>query len=274
MSTTIHEFAPSRALAPYVELIWEASFNTVSDPLLQLKVVPNGFLELIIHVSDRHCQLARRGIWIPSPDYTIIGLHTEPYEVRFSGEVRVTAIRIKPEAVRNLFGIPASEFHRQYEDMEMVLGAGFRSFCSKLIETELQSHRLDLIEVWLLGRLERNGLPLTYVNHAAEMIRDVDGYIGVEDLCSRVYISKRQLEREFRRQVGITPKMYMRIARLNAVHRVLQTQDVQDLSRIAYRYGYADQSHFIRDFREFTGERPGLFVKNREDFIVNVQSAC
>jgi AraC-like DNA-binding protein len=269
MSVIMNEILPSAALSPYVEHFWEARFNTGSDPELSLKVVPNGFVELILHISERHCRLSKNGIWIPSPDYTIIGLYTEPYEVRFRGEVKTLGIRIKPEAVRNLFGIAASEFHRQYEDMEMVRGAGFRSFCCKLLAAGSQAYRIDLIEAWLLGRLESSAVPFTYVNHAAEIIRASDGYIRIEDLCSRVYISRRQLEREFRQRTGITPKMYMRIARLNAAHRFLQKQDVHDFSRLAFRCGYADQSHFIRDFREFTGERPGLYVKNRDEYIVN-----
>lgn len=65
----------------------------------------------------------------------------------------------------------------------------------------------------------------------------------------------------------------MRISRLNAVHQLLDRNTALDLTSVAHHCGYADQSHFIRDFKSFTGERPGLFIKNESEYIVNAHSA-
>lgn len=136
----MNKIRPSAAISPYVEHIWEARFNTDSDPELSLKVVPNGFVELILHISERHCLLSRNGIWIPSPDYTIIGLFTEPYEVRSRGEVKTLGIRIKPEAVRNLsVGIGIS---KKNPDLTCIFtigltGSEFHYFSSIILPVEM-----------------------------------------------------------------------------------------------------------------------------------------
>lgn len=269
MAIQITAYKPSEFLQPFVEVFWEGDFNLEQEPELMQRVVPNGFVELIIHRSDDHCYLPDRNLWSPSPDYTIIGLYTRPYEVRFRNLVNIFGIRFKPEGIYNLFGIPASVFTESYEDMELVLGKRFRNYCSELRDVARTDRRLKLTERYLLGQLENNHPELTYVNRAAEMIRRSEGFEKIGELPEKVYVSLRQLEREFKQKIGTTPKRYMRIARLNEVHRKLEEQQELALTDVAFDCGYADQAHFIRDFKGIMGVKPTLFVKNRELFIVN-----
>ncbi|HKK47418.1 MAG TPA: helix-turn-helix domain-containing protein [Balneolaceae bacterium] len=267
------EYKPSQNLVPYVEFFWDGQFNINQESLLSQKVVPNGYIELIIHTSELHCHLSKHGLWSSSPDYTIIGLFTSPYEVRFRDKVNVFGIRFKPEAIYNLFGIPASEFYQQYEDMELVLGTDFQLFCSKLREAKTIENKIEHAETYLIQSLQRQKKPLTYVNHAAEIIRNTHGFIQVEELYHKVFISLRQLQRQFKIKVGISPKMYMRISRLNAVQQLLEEKGLLNYTHIAFICGYADQAHFIRDFKSIIGERPGLFTTNSAEYIVNANTA-
>jgi len=109
---------------------------------------------------------------------------------------------------------------------------------------------------------------MSYVNRAAELIRHSKG-IRIEDLPNLIFISKRQLEREFKSKVGISPKHYLRITRINEVVRLLDDNHTTDLSSVAYQCGYFDQAHFINDFKRITGEKPTIFVKGRNRFIAN-----
>lgn len=272
MSVQIKEYEPSEQLHPFVEFFWEGKFNLNGATTLYQKVVPNGFVELVIHPSDSHCYLPIKEGWSSSPDYTIIGLYTRPYEVQFPEYVNVFGIRFKPEGIYNLFGIPASVFSDRYEDMELVLGREFKEYCSKLRETPDLATRLDLTTNYLLKKLDENSPELTYVNRAAEMIRRSEGFNQIDELPDKVYISLRQLEREFNKKIGITPKRYMRIARLNEVHRKLEKEELE-LTKVAFDCGYADQAHFIRDFKSIMGVIPTLFTKNRHQFIVNSNAA-
>ncbi len=269
MSVQITEFKPSNELQPFVEFFWEGKFNINGTNTLSQLVVPNGFVELVIHPSNSHCYLPNKNGWSSSPDYTIIGLYTKPYEVQFPKHVNVFGIRFKPEGIYNLFGIPASVFSERYEDMELVLGKEFQEYCSKLKESSDITEKLNITTKYLSKKLEENHRDLTYLNRAAEMIRKSGGFEKVETLPDKVYISLRQLEREFKQKVGITPKRYMRISRLNEVHRRLEEEQELELTNIAFACGYADQAHFIRDFKNIMGVNPTLFVKNRHQFIVN-----
>jgi len=92
----------------------------------------------------------------------------------------------------------------------------------------------------------------------------------VEDLRGKVFISRRQLEREFREKIGLTPKQYMRIARLNAINRYLLSGSNLNLGSLSLEAGFADQAHLCREFKTFAGLPPAKFIESLEQFIVNV----
>lgn len=269
MSVKITEYKLSPPLSSFVEFCWEGDFNTTSEPLLSQLVVPNGFVELIIHQSDSHCDLLAENSWRQSPDYTIIGLYTRPYEVQFRYHVNVFGIRFKPEGIYNMFGIPASLFSERFDDMESVLGSDFREFCSKLRDAKQISQKLMLTRNYLLKQLQKHYPEKTYINRAADLIRQPESIVKIEELPGKVYISLRQLEREFKLKVGVTPKQYMRIARINAINRYLQTNTEMNLGELSHETGFSDQAHLCREFKLFSGLPPAKFMESVENYIVN-----
>jgi AraC-like DNA-binding protein len=269
MNIQINEFAPCELLRPFVEFFWKGRFNKDSDGTLRQQVVPNGYVELVIHLSDLHCDLYKNGEWSQSPDYTVIGMHTQRYEVHFGSEVSVFGIRFKPEGFQDIFGVPAAAFGNTFDDMSHVSGKVFREFCEKIRSMTNLHAMLQLSELFLLKQLARHRLQDNYVGRAAELIRQSRGFIRIDELSKKVFVSERQLERMFRQKLGVSPKYYIRMARLNEVHRLFESGFSLNLTQLSYECGYADQAHFIRDFSAFMGIRPKFFVKNRADFIVN-----
>jgi AraC-like DNA-binding protein len=266
MDDFVIEHEPGKDLKPFVELFWEGSFNSKSSGRQSMRMIPNGCLDLIIHLNDIHCDLQEINAWYQSPDYMLIGLFTKPYEVQFGDHVKVFSIRFKPEGIYNIFGVPASLFKERFEDMSLVLGREFEDFSHRLREERTIPLMIKRAEEYLRKVLEKNKADLSYVNHAAEIIRTCKG-IRIEDLPKRVYISQRQLEREFKYKIGISPKHYLRITRINEVMRLIGENQTMDLTTVAYQCGYFDQSHFIHDFKKITGSNPTLFIKNRESYM-------
>jgi len=270
MSVEITEYNPSPPLDSFVEFFWSGEFNTTYEPRLSQLVVPNGFVELVIHLSDHHCDLQSGSKWGQSPDFTIIGLYTRPYEVQFRSHVRTFGVRFKPEGVYNLFGISASLFSERFDDMESVLGSHFRNYCSRLRESGDIAQKLNLTHQYLLKQLQNHYPEKTYLNRAADLIRHDNFTSKVDELPGKVYISRRQLEREFKEKIGMTPKQYMRIARLNAINRYLQSGGEIHLGSLSLEAGFSDQAHLCREFKTFAGLPPAKFMESVERFIVNV----
>ncbi|MBC2840083.1 response regulator transcription factor [Robiginitalea sp. SC105] len=266
MNNLIIEYLPCQKLRPFLELYWEGSFNADASGRISMQTVPNGCLELIFHLNDLHCDLEKDHTWSQSPDYMVIGLHTKPYEVRFKNFVKVFSIRFKPEGLYGIFGVPASELKDTYHDMALILGDRFMDFSNRLKEEKSVVSMIRQTEQFLLKNLMDSKIDMNYINVAAELIRNKKG-VKIEDLPGQVCISQRQLEREFKNKVGISPKHYLRIIRINEVLRLLKGNKAIDLTSVAYHCGYYDQAHFINDFKNITGEKPGIFVRDKGQFI-------
>jgi len=86
-----------------------------------MQMIPNGCLELIFHLNNLHCDLQNDNTWSQTPDYMIIGLFIQPYEVQFKNHVKVFAIRFKPEGIYNVFGVPASVLKERFEGSVQLL---------------------------------------------------------------------------------------------------------------------------------------------------------
>ncbi|NNC35135.1 MAG: AraC family transcriptional regulator [Croceitalea sp.] len=268
MNSLLNEHMPCQQLKPFVELFWEGSFNLNATRPFSMQMIPTGCMELIIHLNDLHCDLEKDTTWSQSPDYMIMGLYTKPYEIRFKDFVNVFAIRLKPEGIYNIFGVPASLLMDRYEDMSLILGKEFVEYSHRIRQETSIHSMIRLTENYLIANLLKNKIDLNYVNLAANLIRRSKG-VKVKDLSNRLNISKRQLEREFKEKIGISPKHYLRIIRINEVLRLLNKDQVIDLTSVAYHCGYYDQSHFINDFKRITGQKPTIFIKKRGQFICN-----
>ncbi|MDF9800028.1 AraC-like DNA-binding protein [Catalinimonas alkaloidigena] len=267
MNFSLQEYPPSALLSPFVECYWKGAFNLNAEGAVSFQMVPNACLELIIHLDDLRCNFPGTEDWVQTPDYMIIGLITQPHEIRFPSTVPVFTIRFKPEALYHLFRFNGSEIIETYEDMTLLLGNDIRDFCHQIREESQVERMIQRAENYLLKKLEKRKGEPGYVNQAAELIRNSQ-HINIRDISDHVCVSQRQLERKFREVVGVSPKHYLRLTRMNRVMRVLEQNRSLSLSSVAYYCGYFDQAHFIKDFKRITGLNPTFFHKERQKFIV------
>jgi AraC-like DNA-binding protein len=87
----------------------------------------------------------------------------------------------------------------------------------------------------------------------------------VRDLASHFNLSERQFERKFSEYAGMSPKRFMRIVRFENACNLYRNKLEKSLTEIAYECGYFDQSHFIRDFKTFSGYEPGQYFRGHAE---------
>ena len=131
------------------------------------------------------------------------------------------------------------------------------ALAERVFECEDNNECVNRIEEWLLVRLACNFDHTDYGIkriHAAIKEICIHTHNTVEELSSICCLSKKQFEREFNTLVGMNPKEYIRIVRLQKALALLQ-QKRNDINhaQIAYASGYADQSHYIREFKRLSG---------------------
>jgi AraC-like DNA-binding protein len=129
----------------------------------------------------------------------------------------------------------------------------------QLMETGENAGRVEVVERFLLGRLRSEATPDPVTEIAAAHIRKRHGAVRIEQLARVMNLSLSALERRFRKTVGASPRKFASIVRMRHVLRLQRAGG--SLIEIAHRAGYCDQSHFIKDFKSFTGLAPESFFE-------------
>jgi AraC-like DNA-binding protein len=138
-----------------------------------------------------------------------------------------------------------------------LLGDGARALRQRLLETPGVRARLELVEGWLLARLQRGRPTHPVTRWAVERIERTAGRLRVEELAAGCGLSRQRVHELFREQVGLGPKVLARIHRFHRALELLRGSREVPWAALAADCGYYDQSHLIRDVRAFAGCAPG-----------------
>jgi AraC-like DNA-binding protein len=181
-------------------------------------------------------------------------------------------VRFKPGGISAFTKLPVSDLLNQVIPAEDVLGTSLKVWEDMLREKKNDAGRIYLLEELMMQIAKDTTAEWTSVISAVECIRKNDSN-SVRDLCNESGSYYKKLERSFLKHVGYTPKNYCRIVRFNRAVRQVHV-DKQLLTSVCYDCGYYDQSHFIKDFRQFTGTTPKHFRTENHSiagFLINHQ---
>ena len=128
----------------------------------------------------------------------------------------------------------------------------------KLVRAADNPQRIAIIEAFLCSRMREHTIDRLVIR-AIRNIRDSGGTVRIKTLAEDLNISLDPFEKRFRRIVGATPKQFSAIVRFRSL--LDSYDDTESLTEAAYRIGYFDQAHFIKDFRSFTGHSPTTFFE-------------
>ena len=109
------------------------------------------------------------------------------------------------------------------------------------------------------------------IESTLDLIFNSKGMATVTEMTTIAGVGERQLERLFKKYVGLSPKYYARIIRFNYIFQLIKSKN-SSWTEIVYQSGYYDQSHFIRNFKAFTGEDPSSYFfeeNNMANFFLN-----
>jgi AraC-like DNA-binding protein len=266
MNVQIREYKPHSLLQDHILCYWEGSFLPGNELLTQT-VVPGGYIDLVVHLSDAYCQLVTNNEWQTSPVYTCIGLWDKAYQVRFPHHVSTFGIRFYPESVEQFFKVPVRLFINSAIDSSLFSNQPLTGICHKVREATSTKERIAILNDFLLKQVNTQEDTFSYIAKAAKIIRQGADNLTIEDISRKSFISRRQLERGFKKRIGLSPKLYMRISRLNKVQEAFSGNQEENLTKLSYTLGYADQAHFTRDFKQFTGRTPGQYVNQKDNYL-------
>ncbi len=175
---------------------------------------------------------------------------------------KVLHVIFRPYGAYKLLGIPQDASFEEHGTSLSVLLADKINPLLKMIEDagDHVSWVIHLVNKWLEHQLTTNEyLDITRISHACSFIAANQGCISIEKLAQEICLSKRVLEYKFKEQVGVSPKLYSRIIRFNALLSDIKSNTFKDWQELALHYKYFDQAHFIKVFKRFSGSSPAHY---------------
>lgn len=221
------------------------------------KIIPDGYCEFIFHYGAPY-RVNMKGDWTLQSPALFASQLTSHFFLENTGHTGILGVKLEPAAAHTLLGIDLSSYTDQVTPLKE-LGLDFPEV---LMDPKVSvSERMTRAESWMTGLIRNNRYPIDRVDRGLQLMRANYGDVDIEALCGEIGVSRRHFEREFKKVVGLTPKRYCRIIRFNYIFEIMKNRDASWID-VALQSGHFDQSHFIKNFKEFTGEEPSQYGFN------------
>jgi len=242
-----------------------------SDPLLNT-ILPGTAVSVVMNFGERWAAGRSLATSALLPQCAIVGPVTRARILRIG--TRVDAIGAVLSAARSheAFGVPPSALVDEIVALDEVWGSSdverlFESLASLPVR-----RRLTTLSHALLTRTARADTSEDIGHAASRFMTSRRGRVSIEEMAGRYGVTRQRLARTFSTATGMTPKLFARISRFQAVLTALLSSDVSEWVSVAPAVGFYDQAHMINEFREFAGSPPTeFFLPHRTGDVPSVR---
>jgi len=255
-------YKPHKDLESIVKFYW--TLEVPFDPKNQKqKIVPDGCIEMTFNFSDKIKRFTSETDFILHPNAMVMGQRTKSFDILPSGNVDTFAICFYPIGFANFVKMSLENL----VDRETPISELFGQVEADILEQQMikaanTKHRIDIIEAFFLKMLVEKNTISNIVISTIDALLKSNGTTPINDILKDDISKRKQLERHFRKQIGISPKQLSRAIRLQASLNLLLNKKSETLTDIAYENDYFDQNHFIKDFKDLVGVTPKEYLNN------------
>lgn len=254
-------FPPHPELSALVKFYW--TLEVPYDPKNEKqKIIPDGCVEMTLNLGDKIKRYVSEDDYVIHPDAMVMGQRTTSFLIEPTGNVDSFAVCFYPHGFANFVTTPLEDL----VDVEAPISAVLGETIAEELERQIAQagdtqERIALMDSFLLRLLNQRQTIETLVTTTVDALLETNGSTPIHQILKGDLSKRRQLERKFRKQIGLSPKQLGKVLRLQAALKMMLSED-QPLTNIAYEGQYFDQAHFIKDFKEFVGTTPGEFLGN------------
>lgn len=257
------QFTAHPRLARVVACLWYLRKSPLAGASPD-RVLPDGCMELVFNLRTPFSQADATGCYVRQPAAILVGQISRQVLLQATDETEVMAVRFRPAGAHAFFRLDLDELTDRWVALEE-LGRDWRELALRLGEAQRWDARMRLLEGELLRRIDRAPPGGGRAAAALDLLHGAETPPRIAQVARAAGLSTRQLERVFRREVGLTPKHYARLLRFRRMLGALDRTDPR-WADLALQAGYSDQPHLVREFREFAGLTPRAYLAEQTPF--------
>lgn len=250
------EHAPPADLQRHVQCLWELRDDAPGETIQV--VYPDGRCELLAELGVPLRFHGADGRIRADQALCFAGQQLGPIRLQASGPVHCIGVRLTAACGGLVAGTRLADLRDAAPDLHAI-GAGFAEGFGHAARTFAQTRSVDSLWQWLRRRC-LDFTPDELVERAASLLDAHAGELRVAELAQRLGIGLRTLQVRFLANVGMTPKEYARVRRLQALLHTLDSEP-SAIADAAARHGYSDQAHATREVQHLTGTTPARLVR-------------
>lgn len=256
MRIQIHDIIP--ALQPYIRLICTMTCDDAAETTC-IRVLPDACVELFLNYTSTPVAIISHELHQRS---IATFRMSRPMDVQMRKGAGVVAVCFHPGMAYRFMQVPMHGLSDTTTALADIWKGTAAEIEEKMAGADNNEVRVGLVQQYLFKQLAHgeSDLQLTYCLTQARLS---GGLVPVGRLAGDTGLSQRHLSRKFQEYVGLSPKEFLRVSRFIFSLDHLKKYPVYSLTEIAYKSGYYDQAHFIRDYRRYSGYTPGQVVQNR-----------
>ena len=231
-------------------------------------VVPNGNIKLTLSYQNGVvAALNGRTFESKKHDITLTGLIDVPVILDVDEDIATETIGIEfsPHGAYRFFHFTLNDIQNQIYSLNDVLGNIGKRLIEQINNTTSLQQKIVLLEQFLLKQLSVHDEDSIF-EYCVEKITASKGKIAVKELEKKTGYSSRWLNMKFNDKLGVSPKNLSSIIRFTQYYQAFISGNEKSFLKNDFYEFYYDQSHFIKDFKRFTGLPPTRFEKQINDF--------
>ncbi|MDB5279246.1 MAG: Helix-turn-helix, AraC domain [Ferruginibacter sp.] len=240
-----HKVKPYKELEPFIHFYWELRGNELERQWE--RVFPDGCAGIVMNLGDT-CLTDNGSILMEFGKTYIVGAMTTFKDSFIDTDTHLIGVCLKPATFDNFYSY-ASQNELTNDTIEFEKSNSFN--VDKIFDNPF-----NYFDHFFSERIKSKNKPLQSVIND---IHSTNGQISISELSKRNFTTVRQLERNFKKLIGLSPKEYSSIIRFqNALSIIKNSNQKRSLLDIAFECGYYDHSHLSNEIKRNTGLSPSL----------------
>lgn len=251
--------APCEELKPFIQCYWSIKSEHRLQKSIVNKIISDGGSGVVFNFGSRFYIQADEDICLVRDKCFFTGVTDKTAYLELAGIVDAFGVRFYP----GVCSVIMPEMMSAGSLISKLESGKFSGLYDSLLKND-DSERKQILDEFLIREFNQFiNMPLPWGIQTANFIKANGGSIKVEETADNFALSRRQFSRKFKEEVGLTPKQYSKIVRINNVRSALKTQDIKSLTTVGYDFEYYDQAHFIKEFKDIVELTPKEYFRNK-----------
>ncbi|WP_422105653.1 AraC family transcriptional regulator [Winogradskyella sp.] len=251
-------YKPAIHLQHFIAYYWTLTEEESDQQVGNYRFVPDGMVDWVFHLGiPWQCNFSNIKSHTTTPRFHVFGQIKNYVDLDISrGDLNVFGVKFYPWMANQICSADMHYLTDNSIGLDDLGLLGIKMLSEKIIGSKTLEGRIRTIENYF-----SNVMSDFNSDHLGMVFKSFE-HLPSDLALHKLNVSKRRLEQRFKNEIGLSPNHYNKIMRINRVILDLKTGASRLLTQLALNHGFYDQSHFVKDFKQFTGYSPKRFLES------------